>query len=217
MSVFTLIRKGFTAGKGLLTGLPRDVAERDPVLLFSEWFDEARKSGILLAESMCLATSTPDGRPSARMVLLKEIENRSIVFYTNYESRKGEELKKNPRAAAVFHWIVLQRQVRIEGTVSPVDRSHSEKYFHSRDRGSQIGAWASRQSRPLESRSVLEQREREMQQRFEDQAVPLPEFWGGFRINIDAIEFWQGRANRLHDRVRFEWRDGTWETRRLYP
>ncbi|MGA8258675.1 MAG: pyridoxamine 5'-phosphate oxidase [Arenicellales bacterium] len=217
MSVRSLFRRGFTAGKGLLTGLPSDISERDPIILFSEWFSEARRSGIFLAESMCLSTCTVDGRPSARMVLLKEIEDRGIVFYTNYESRKGEELRSNPRAAAVFHWAVLQRQVRIEGTVSRVDQGQSERYFHSRDRGSQIGAWSSRQSRPLENRSVLEDREREMKRRFEGGPVPLPDFWGGFRIRIEAIEFWQGRANRLHDRIRFLWRDGAWDTTRLYP
>jgi pyridoxamine 5'-phosphate oxidase len=217
MSVFSLFRKTFTAGKGLLTGLPSDIADRDPILLFSEWFNEARKSGIMLADAMCLATCTPDGRPSARMVLLKEIEERAIVFYTNHESRKGRELEANPRAAAVIHWTALQRQVRIEGPVAPVDRAQSEKYFHSRNRGSQIGAWASRQSRPLATRAELEAREREIQQRFRGGAVPLPEFWGGFRIAIERIEFWQGRANRLHDRMLFEWDDGSWTTERLYP
>jgi pyridoxamine 5'-phosphate oxidase len=213
----SLIRRGFTAGRGLLAGLPGDIAERDPIILLSEWFTEARKSGIILPDSMCLATCTPDGQPSARMVLLKEIEDRSVVFYTNYESRKGRELKANPRAAAVLHWTVLQRQVRIEGPVARVDQAKSERYFRSRGRGSQIGAWASSQSRPLEDRSVLEERERESRRRFEGQTVPLPDFWGGFRIYVDAIEFWQGRANRLHDRMRFEWQDGTWDTTRLYP
>lgn len=217
MSVFTIIRKGFTAGKGLLKGLPEDVAERDPVILFSEWYDEARKAGIMLPESMCLATCTADGRPSARMVLLKQIEDRSILFYTNYESRKSTELKANPRAAVVLHWTALQRQVRIEGPVTPVERPVSEAYFRTRGRGSQIGAWSSRQSRPLQSRAELEQREHEMKQRFANRDIPLPDFWGGFRIHVDAIEFWQGRANRLHDRMRFDWQDGAWETQRLYP
>jgi len=217
MSIFSLFRKGFTAGKGLLTGLPPDIADRDPVILFSEWFADARKSGLMLADAMCLATSTPDGRPSARMVLLKEIEDRAVVFYTNYESRKGEELRANPRAAAAIHWTVLQRQVRIEGPVAPVDRGQSERYFQSRDRGSQIGAWASRQSHDLESRAELEERERAMRQRFRDQPVPLPDFWGGFRIDIERIEFWQGRANRLHDRMRFDWEGSHWQPRRLYP
>lgn len=217
MSLFSLFRKGFTAGKGLLTGLPSDIEQRDPVILFGEWFNEARKSRIMLADAMCLATCTPEGLPSARMVLLKEIEDRAVVFYTNYESRKGEELRSNPRAAAVIHWTVLQRQVRIEGAVAPVERSQSERYFQSRDRGSQIGAWASSQSRPLASRAELEEREQEMRRRFQDQTVPLPEFWGGFRIQIERIEFWQGRANRLHDRMRFEWDGTAWQTRRLYP
>ncbi|MBS1269613.1 MAG: Pyridoxine/pyridoxamine 5'-phosphate oxidase [Gammaproteobacteria bacterium] len=217
MSVFSLIRKGYTAGKGLLAGLPADIAERDPIVLLGEWFTDAQKAGVMLPESMCLATCTPDGRPSARMVLLKGIGVRSIVFYTNYESRKGEELKANPRAAAILHWPVLQRQVRIEGSVDRLEREESEAYFHSRDHGSQIGAWASRQSRPLESRSALEQRAREMHRRFDKHTVPLPEFWGGFRIHIHAIEFWQGRANRLHDRMRFDWQHDTWQTHRLYP
>lgn len=217
MSVFSLFRKGFTAGKGLLTGLPSDITDRDPIVLFSDWFTGARKSGIMLADAMCLATCTPDGRPSARMVLLKQIEERAVVFYTNYESRKGEELTVNPRAAAVIHWTTLQRQVRIEGPVERIDRAQSEKYFQTRDRGSQIGAWASQQSRPLASRSELEEQEREMRRRFQDQTIPLPEFWGGFRIRIERIEFWQGRANRLHDRVCFEWDEGAWQARRLYP
>lgn len=217
MSVFAFLRKGFTAGKGLLTGLPPDISERDPIVLFGEWFTEAQKSGILLADAMCLATCTRDARPSARMVLLKEIEDRAVVFYTNYESRKSEELTANPRAAAVIHWTALQRQVRIEGPVTPVDRDHSERYFQSRDRGSQIGAWASRQSHPLASRSELEEREREMRQRFRHRTIPLPDYWGGFRIQVQTIEFWQGRANRLHDRMRFEWDAGTWQTQRLYP
>lgn len=217
MSVFTWIRKTFTAGRGLLTGLPRDAGERDPIMLFSEWFDDARRSGITLPESMCLATSDPDGRPSARMVLMKGIEERSIVFYTNYDSRKGKELEANPQAAVVFHWIELQRQVRIEGPVTAVDQQTSEAYFASRGRGSQIGAWASMQSRPLASRSELEQREREVRERFEHQTIPLPEFWGGFRLHIEAIEFWQGRANRLHDRLRFDWDNGDWAAMRLYP
>lgn len=215
--MFSLFRKGFTAGRGVLTGLPTDVEKRDPIALFSEWFTAARKSGIALADAMCLATCTADGQPSARMVLLKEIEERGVVFYTNYESRKADELKANPRAAAVIHWTVLQRQVRIEGRAEPLERSRSERYFQTRGRGSQIGAWASRQSRPLESRAVLEEQEREIRRRFQDQTIPLPEFWGGFRIEIEAIEFWQGRVNRLHDRVRFEWNDGAWQARRLYP
>lgn len=217
MSLFSLFRKGITAGKGLLTGLPSDIERRDPVTLFGEWFDEARRSGIMLADAMCLATCTAGGRPSARMVLLKEIEERAVVFYTNYESRKGEELRSNPRAAAVIHWTALQRQVRIEGPVARVDRDQSERYFQSRDRGSQIGAWASRQSRPLASRSELEAREREMRGRFRDRTVPLPDFWGGFRIEIQHIEFWQGRVNRLHDRMCFDWDGGAWKTSRLYP
>jgi len=150
-------------------------------------------------------------------VLLKRIDDDGIVFYTNYESRKGGELKANPRAAAVLHWTPLQRQIRIEGPVEPVDREDSESYFHSRDRGSQIGAWASRQSRLLSDRAELEQRERDIRQRFKDKTVPLPDFWGGFRIQLEAIEFWQGRANRLHDRMRFEWRNEAWRGMRLYP
>lgn len=212
-----MIRRGFTAGKGILTGLPADIGDRDPIGVFREWLDQAERAGLMLPETMCLATSTPDGYPSARMVLLKEIGERSIVFYTNYDSRKGEELRANPRAAAVMHWAVLQRQIRIEGPVSMLDRDKSERYFQSRDRGSQIGAWASRQSRPLDGRGELERREREMRERFGDGKIPLPDFWGGFRIEIEAIELWQGRANRLHDRMRFEWRDGSWSAGRLFP
>jgi len=217
MSVFSMLRRTLTTGKGVLTGLPADLAQRDPVSVLREWFEQAGKAGLMLPETMCLATSTPDGHPSARMVLLKEIGERSVVLYTNYDSRKGEELRANPRAAAVLHWAVLQRQIRIEGPVTRLAREESQRYFHSRDRGSQIGAWASKQSRTLESRAALERRERDMRQKFRDQEVPLPDFWGGLRIEIEAIEFWQGRANRLHDRMRFDWSEGAWSARRLYP
>jgi pyridoxamine 5'-phosphate oxidase len=217
MSVLSFFRRGFTAGKGLLTGLPPDIAERDPIDVLREWFDAAKRSGIMMPEAMCLATCSPDARPSARMVLLKRIDDDAIVFYTNYESRKGQELKANPYAAAVIHWTALQRQVRIEGPVEQVEESDSESYFHSRDRGSQIGAWASRQSRELGDRPELERREREMRERFKGQTVPLPAFWGGFRISVATIEFWQGRANRLHDRMRFDREGENWRARRLYP
>lgn len=217
MSFFSFFHRGFNAGKGLLAGLPQDIDERDPVMLFEEWFGAAKKSGIALADAMCLATCTTDGRPSARMVLLKEIEARAVVFYTNYDSRKAAELAANPRAAAVIHWTALQRQVRIEGPVARVSHKQSQRYFHSRDRGSQIGAWASRQSQPLADRQELERRDRQMRDRYRDHEVPLPEFWGGFRIGIECIEFWQGRANRLHDRMRFDWDADTWRRERLYP
>ncbi len=166
---------------------------------------------------MTLATATPDGMPAARMMLLKGVDQRGFTFFTNYESRKGRELLANSRAALVFHWAVLQRQVRVEGSVERLTHAESEAYFQTRPRGSQIGAWASRQSAELSSREELDRRVREHQDRFAGQAVPLPPFWGGFRLTPTAIEFWQGRINRLHDRLRYV-RDGSgWTVARLYP
>jgi pyridoxamine 5'-phosphate oxidase len=151
------------------------------------------------------------------MMLLKGVEDGGFVFFTNYESRKAAEIESNPRVALVFHWAVLERQVRVEGTVSRLDAAASEAYFRTRPRGSRIGAWASRQSRPLADRSELEARVREHETRFPGGEVPLPPFWGGFRLAPQAIEFWQGKINRLHDRLRFERAGSGWKATRLYP
>lgn len=166
---------------------------------------------------MTVATAAPDGAPSARMMLLKGVDPRGLVFFTNYESRKSDELFANPRAALVFHWAVLQRQVRIEGTVAKLAPAESDAYFRTRPRGSQIGAWASKQSAELSSRAELDQRFDEYQKRFAGQDVPLPPFWGGFRLAPETLEFWQGRVDRLHDRFRYRREEGRWMVERLSP
>ena len=168
---------------------------------------------------MVLATSGPGSQPSARMVLLKEVNEDGFVFYTNYASRKGRELTQNPRAALVFYWPQLGRQVRVTGKVTRTTRSQSEAYFQTRPRGAQLGAWASRQSSPIPDRRTLEARVRKMEAKFADKPVPAPANWGGYRLRPDSIEFWQGRADRLHDRVRYSrtGRSGAWKIARLSP
>ena len=217
MSLKSTLRTVITAGKGVTAGLPEATAARDPIDLFAEWFEAATEAGIYMPEAMTLATCTPDGRPSARMVLLKGFDARGFVFYTNYGSRKAAELIANPHAALVLHWAVLQRQVRIEGAVMKVTEEESYAYFSSRPRGSRIGAWASQQSTVLEQRQTLEERVKEYEKQFEGGDVPLPPFWGGFRVAPARIEFWQGRANRLHDRLVFTQGSDGWKTVRLYP
>ncbi len=206
-----------TLGRGLVLGLPADVAARDPIALFGEWFEAAQKAALLEPTAMTLATCTADGRPSARMVLLKGYDAAGFVFYTNYGSRKARELEANPRAALVFHWPRLMRQIRVEGEAKRTSQEESRAYFRSRPRASRIGAWASRQSEPLESRETLETEVNRFRGQFADGDVPLPPFWGGYRVVPQTIEFWQGRANRLHDRVRFEKTDEVWQAQRLYP
>ncbi|NBC11073.1 MAG: pyridoxamine 5'-phosphate oxidase [Planctomycetes bacterium] len=219
MSLLAKIRCVWTMGRGVARGLPDAAARRDPMELFDEWFAAAREAGIFLPESMCLSTATPDGQPSSRMVLLKGHGREGFDFYTNYESRKAVEIEANARVALCFHWAVLERQVRVEGVAERLPSDVSKRYFDSRPRGSRIGAWASKQSRTLPERAELEQRVKQYEQQFSGGggAVPLPEYWGGYRVRPTTIEFWQGRADRLHDRLVFE-RDGEgWATRRLYP
>lgn len=190
----------------------------DPIHLFTRWFESAAEADVPLPESAALATATPDGRPSCRQVLLKEFDERGFVFYTNYESRKAAELEANPRAALTFHWTALQRQVRIEGTVERTSTEEAAGYFASRPRESQIGAWASPQSREIGSRDELESRAAARAEQFAGGDVPLPPFWGGYRLLPEWIEFWQGRVGRLHDRLLYERRDGGgWTMRRLAP
>lgn len=178
-----------------------DVVE-DPVLQFDHWFHEALTAGAHEPNAMCLSTVSETGAPSSRMVLLKSFNADGFVFYTNYESRKGRELADNALACLLFYWPELERQVRVEGRVERVSHETSETYFHSRPRDSQIGAWASDQSRPIASRETLEARQQEAQARFADsEVVPLPDHWGGFRLCPDHIEFWQGGTYRLHDRL----------------
>lgn len=191
-------------------------APGSPIVLFDAWFADAENSGVVEPNAMTVATATPDGIPSARILLLKGFDERGFVFFTNYGSRKGAELAANPRAAAVFFWQPLERQVRIEGTVQKVDRDESKAYFESRPVGSRIGAWASEQSKVIASREVVEQREAEMRAKFGDD-VPLPEFWGGYRLVPTNIEFWQGRSSRLHDRLRYVKQGEGWRIERLSP
>ena len=185
--------------------------------MFEQWFADASKSGILLPEAMSVSSCNSDGQPSSRMVLLKDYDEEGFVFFTNYESRKSHELTENNKVALLFHWNVLQRQIRIEGTVEKVSTQESADYFHSRDRGSQVGAWASKQSQKLKYDDELKERMSHYQDKFSEGEVPHPEFWGGWRVKPHAIEFWQGRANRLHDRLCFEKEDNAWLNHKLNP
>ncbi len=218
MSFKSKLKTAVTMGQGVLRGLPDLAPGSDPLTMFDSWYREAEESGILMPEAMTLATATSAGVPSARAVLLKGWDERGFVFFTNYGSRKARELDDNPHAALLLHWTVLERQVRIEGMVERTSEQESFDYFRTRPRGSRIGAWASEQSSELASREELERRVRETEQRFagEDE-IPLPPFWGGYRVAPRAIEFWQGRLNRLHDRITWRRTEEGWTWRRLYP
>jgi pyridoxamine 5'-phosphate oxidase len=181
----------------------------------ARWFDDARS--LTEPNAVVLTTATPDGAPSVRTVLLKAFDQRGLVVFTNLTSRKTREMQANPRAALLFPWHGLERQVVAEGAVEQVSRAETEEYFRSRPRGSQIGAWASHQSAVIPGREVLEQRRAELEERFAGQDVPVPGFWGGLRVVPDAVEFWQGRPNRLHDRLRYRRADGGWVVERLSP
>ena len=188
----------------------------DPVQVLRTWLDEGRAT-VPHQDSMTLATATPDGRPSARVVLLRGIDERGITFFTNRRSRKGDELRLNPRAAAVIHWWELGRQVRIEGAVEETGDDESRAYWRTRPRGSQLAAWASHQSQPVGTREELDARVADMEQRFADADVPLPPFWGGYRIFPTSIEFWTHRDDRLHDRLRYVRDPEGWRAERLAP
>jgi pyridoxamine 5'-phosphate oxidase len=189
--------------------------DSDPLRQFAAWFEEAGQAEIRAPEAMAAATATRDGRPSVRMVLLKGFDERGFVFFTGYESRKGDELAENPRAALLFYWDPLGRQVRVEGTVERVEEPESDAYFDSRPRGAQISAAVSPQSRVVESRASLEARAAELETRGGE--VPRPSSWGGFRLTPETYEFWQHRANRLHDRLRYRREGGAWKIERLAP
>jgi pyridoxamine 5'-phosphate oxidase len=194
-----------------------ELRTRNPIDVFQEWLAEAETSEPNDPTAMCLATVDAAGSPSARIVLLKGIDQRGFAFYTNVESRKGQELIARPQAALCFHWKSLRKQVRVEGPIEPVSTGEADEYFATRARVSQIGAWASDQSRPLDSRATLEARVARTEARYEGKAVPRPPNWSGFRVVPEAIEFWKDGAFRLHDRIRF-WRSGLeWATERLYP
>jgi pyridoxamine 5'-phosphate oxidase len=201
-----------------LTGLTESEVDSDPVRQFEQWLETAIAARLSEANAMTLATATPDGLPSARTVLLKAFDERGFVFYTNYESQKGQELAANPRAALLFYWAALERQVRIAGAVTRVAREESLRYFHSRPAGSQLGALASPQSRPVPDRAALEARLHTLEQRYPAGDIPLPDYWGGYRVTPAMFEFWQGRPNRLHDRLRYTRTPaGAWAITRLAP
>lgn len=201
---------------------PADV-DPDPLAQFGHWFTEVQRAMPedalpWEANAMTLATATPDGVPSARIVLLKGLDPRGFVFFTNRESRKGQELAENPRVALVFHWNLLDRQVRVTGIAAPLDEHEDAAYFATRPPGSKRGAWASAQSRTIADRAALEAAAAEIERRFpDDDAIPLPPFWGGYVVAPDAVEFWQGRRNRLHDRVLYRRAADGWVIERLQP
>ncbi len=200
-----------------MPALTEDLIERDPIAMFAAWFADARASVKPLPHAMALATAGPGGRPAVRMVLLKDFDPAGFVFYTNYRSRKARELAKNARASLLFYWGSLERQVRIEGRVAKVTRRESDAYFSTRSRGSQIGAWASPQSEPIPDRATLDRLCAATAARHTG-AVPRPPFWGGYRLAPEAIEFWQGRDDRLHDRILYRrTRNGRWTIERLAP
>ena len=205
------IRKSYLSGE-----LDEANVGSDPISLFGEWMNEAVAAGIEEANGMALATASADGAPAVRVVLLRGFDERGFVFFTNYESAKGQDLLTNPRAAAAFWWPPLDRQVRIGGRVEKVSRAESQAYFDSRPRGHQLSAWASPQSRVVAGRGELEARAGEVETLFPGD-VPLPDFWGGYRLAPEQMEFWQGREHRLHDRFLFEKRRGVWTVARLAP
>lgn len=190
----------------------------DPIAQLQTWIDAAYATPeVIEANAMCIATVDEDGQPSARMVLLRGLDQRGLVFYTSYDSRKGLDLRANPKIAATFYWAPLHRQVRIEGSVTKLSDDESDEYFASRPRGHQLGAWASEQSEPVESRATLEERMEHFEQRFEGEEVPRPHSWGGYVISPTRFEFWQGRDNRVHDRIEYARSARAWSLRRLQP
>jgi len=206
------LRKDYT-----LNGLDSADVMSDPIVQFRQWFDAALQAGVPEPNAMHLSTVTSTGRPSGRIVLIKDVDERGFVFYTNYESDKGEQLTANLVASLTFFYPELERQIRVEGFVEKVSSEESDAYFNSRPRGSQIGAWVSQQSSVIAGRDVLEKRQREIEAQFAGKAVPRPLHWGGFRVMPDLIEFWQGRPSRLHDRIRYRLEAGSWIIERVSP
>jgi len=199
-------------------GLDENNADTDPLRQFHHWFEDARVAGLPLPEAMTLATASADGKPSARLVLLKQADERGFVFYTNYGSQKASELDTNPHAALVFYWPQLERQVRVEGGVARVSAKESDEYFQTRPRESQLGALASPQSEVIAGRDVLQQRFAELEEFYRDREIERPAHWGGYRLQPERIEFWKGRPGRLHDRLLYQRQpDGSWTIERLAP
>ncbi len=200
-----------------LEGLDEKTIDRDPIKQFQLWFNDAIAAKLPLPEAMTLATATPDGKPSARMVLLKQVDHDGFVFFTNYRSAKAEQLDANPYAALVFYWSQLDRQVRVEGSVVKTSAQESCDYFKTRPRESQIGAWASAQSEAIASREILEQRAHELEAFYRDREIDCPEYWGGYRLIPERIEFWKSRIGRLHDRILYQREGAGWTITRLAP
>jgi pyridoxamine 5'-phosphate oxidase len=198
-------------------GLLESDALIDPIEQFRLWFNQALAAQIPEANAMTLATNGLDGTPNARLVLLKGLDELGLVFYTNYRSRKGVELERDPRATLLFYWPDLERQVRMSGVVTKVPDDESDAYFASRPRGHQLGAWASEQSQVIDARETLEQKEEAVAERFRNSVIPRPPHWGGYRLSPETVEFWQGRPNRLHDRLEYRRISQGWERRRLSP
>jgi pyridoxamine 5'-phosphate oxidase len=193
------------------------IADPNPFVQFSHWFNELLKSDVTEPNAMIIATASAEGVPSVRTVLLKKFDETGFVFFTNYDSHKAKDLIKNPVAEILFLWLELERQVRIRGRVEKVSPEESEEYFHSRPTNSQIGAWASKQSSIIPGRDYLEEKFRETAEKYKDGKIPLPPFWGGFRLIPDEFEFWQGRESRLHDRLSYRHKEDSWEIVRLSP
>ena len=200
-----------------LEGLDEKTIDRDPIRQFQIWFNDAVAAKLPMPEAMTLATATRDGKPSARMVLLKQVDHDGFVFFTNYRSSKAEQLDANPYAALVFYWSQLDRQVRVEGSVVKTSAQESRDYFRTRPRESQIGAWASAQSQAIDSREALEQRAHELEELYLDREVDCPEYWGGYRLKPERIEFWKSRIGRLHDRILYQHHGDSWTITRLAP
>lgn len=200
-----------------IAGLDEKTINRDPIMQFQAWLNDAVAAKLPLPEAMTLATATPDGKPSARMVLLKQVDEDGFVFFTNYNSPKAEQLDTNPHAALVFYWPQLDRQVRVEGAVIRTSAQESRDYFKTRPRESQIGALASAQSEVISSREVLEQRAQELEDLYRDREIDCPEYWGGYRLRPERIEFWKSRIGRLHDRILYQRDAGEWSITRLAP
>ncbi|WPU96612.1 pyridoxamine 5'-phosphate oxidase [Mucilaginibacter sabulilitoris] len=207
------LRQDYTAAT-----LSEKDTKASPVSQFEQWFNEALAAKLHEPNAMTLATATPNGKPSARIVLLKGFNEHGFIFYTNYLSRKGKEITKNPQGALTFFWGELERQVRIEGTIEKLSKEDSEKYFHSRPKGSQIGAVVSPQSQEIDGRETLEKKWSELETEYEGKEVPKPSFWGGYILNPQMVEFWQGRSSRLHDRILYKKVDKkSWKKVRLAP